>query len=170
MPRQDVTAVPAVLADDAGFLLARCGAMAIRAVNQAFEPLGVRARHYSLLGLAAEGAGTSQRTISAQLGLDPSAVVALIDELEQTGLVQRQTRSADRRTRTITITPLGQSVLQRARPLAREVHDTILSPLQPHQRQLLVAWLQELLLPADPTGPAEPEQAPGSGGNSHARS
>jgi DNA-binding MarR family transcriptional regulator len=170
MPLQDVTAIPAVLADDVGFLLARCGAMAVRSVNQAFEPLGFRARHYSLLSLAAEGAGTSQRAISVQLGLDPSVVVALIDELEQARLVQRQITAADRRTRTVTITSLGQSVLRQALPLARTVHDSILSPLQPRQRQLLVAWLQELLPPADQTGPAELPEAPESNDDSPAGS
>src|SRR5512133_3781584 len=104
---QNGVAVPKVLADDVGFLMARCGAIAIRSINQALEPLGLRGRQYMVLGLAAEGAGMSQRDIGVLLGLDPSTVVALVDELEHAGFVERQPKPGDRRTRLIAATTAG---------------------------------------------------------------
>lgn len=68
--------------EDVVVLLARASGSALRTANAALEPFGFRARHYATVKIAAEGGGVPQRQIGAVLGLDPSAVVALVDDLE----------------------------------------------------------------------------------------
>ena len=99
------------LADDLGFLLSRASGQVVRATNAALAEHGLRVRQYSVLALACEAAdGLSQRELATVLGLDPSQVVLLVDELVATGLVERQAAETDRRTRLVVATPEGRRV------------------------------------------------------------
>src|ERR687889_2017050 len=99
------------LADDLGFLLSRASGQVVRVTNAALAEHGLRVRQYSVLALACETAdGISQREVATVLGLDPSQVVLLVDELAAAGLVERQSAEADRRTRLVVPTPEGRRV------------------------------------------------------------
>ena len=116
------------LADDLGFLLSRASGQVVRATNAALAEHGLRVRQYSVLVLACEAAdGLSQREVAAVLGLDPSQVVLLVDELAAAGLVERQAPEADRRTRLVVATAEGR----RVREVAGKAADTAVeTPLQ----------------------------------------
>ena len=103
------------LADDLGFLLSRASGQVVRATNAALAEHGLRVRSYSVLVLACEAAdGLSQRELATVLGLDPSQVVLLVDELAAAGLVERQAAEADRRTRLVVPTAEGRRVREDA--------------------------------------------------------
>ncbi len=51
----------------------------------------------------------SQKTISLMLNLEPASVVTLIDELENAGLVKRESANGDRRKYQITLTTKGKN-------------------------------------------------------------
>jgi len=79
------------LTEDVGFLLTRASGLVVRATNAALVDVGLRVRQYSVLVLADDTAtGISQRDLAEALGLDPSQVVALVDELAAAGLVERR--------------------------------------------------------------------------------
>jgi DNA-binding MarR family transcriptional regulator len=101
----------AALTDDVGFLLSRASGNFVRASNAALHSHGLRVRPYSvlLLACAAEG-GISQRDLAAMLGLDPSQVVLLVDELAESGLVERRPSDSDRRTKLVAATEAGREV------------------------------------------------------------
>jgi DNA-binding MarR family transcriptional regulator len=83
----------------------------VRATNAALAEHGLRVRSYAVLVLACEAAdGLRQRELSAVLGLDPSQVVLLVDDLAAAGLVERQAAETDRRTRLVVPTPEGRRV------------------------------------------------------------
>src|SRR5688572_18521919 len=104
------------LADDLGFLLSRASGQIVRATNAALAEHGLRVRQYSVLALACESEdGLSQRELATALGLDPSQVVLLVDELAAAGLVERQAPEADRRTRLVVVTREGRRVREAAR-------------------------------------------------------
>jgi DNA-binding MarR family transcriptional regulator len=97
------------LTDDLGFLLSRVSGIVVRATNAALVEESLRVRQYSVLTLACESeGGMSQRALAAVLGLDPSQVVALVDELVDAGLVERRPDPADRRTRLVVATAAGR--------------------------------------------------------------
>ncbi|RKT86980.1 DNA-binding transcriptional regulator, MarR family [Saccharopolyspora antimicrobica] len=114
---------PQLLADDIGFLLSRAGGMVLGAVNKALVPLGLKVRSYSVLVLACEHEqGVNQRGVAATMGLDPSQIVGLIDELEDRGLVARTPDPADRRNRLIAATDEGRRVRDEAQALVDQAH------------------------------------------------
>jgi MarR family transcriptional regulator, lower aerobic nicotinate degradation pathway regulator len=127
-----------------GFLLARAGGRAIRAVNRALQPFGLRSRHYTVLLVAAESGGCSQRDLGVTLDVDPSVVVSLVDDLERDGLVRRESRPPDRRTRLITATPAGLALLERLRVLSREADEELTSRLDDGERATLLALLRRV--------------------------
>lgn len=99
------------LTQDIGFLLSRAAGLFLRASNAALAPHGLRVRPYSVLLLACGSRdGVSQRDLAAVLGLDPSQVVLLVDELAQAGLVERRPSEADRRAKLVVATPAGRAV------------------------------------------------------------
>ncbi len=69
--------------------------------------------------------------------MDPSSVVATIDELEAHGLVQRRPHPSDRRAHAVSVTPEGRDTLERGRKLSKEAQEELLGPLsQPERAQL----------------------------------
>lgn len=103
-----------VLRDDLGFLLARASAIAVAAGNDALRPLGLTVRAFATLTLAVEHDGITQREISDFLRLDPSRVVAIVDDLEDRGLVARVVARDDRRMKAVVATPAGREVFRDA--------------------------------------------------------
>ena len=126
------------LADDLGFLLSRASGQIVRATNAALTRHGLRVRQYSVLTLACEAPdGLSQRELATVLGLDPSQVVLLVDELVAAGLVHRQAPEADRRTRLVVATPEGRRVREAARRDADAAVEPPLSLLGDAERDRL---------------------------------
>jgi DNA-binding MarR family transcriptional regulator len=144
-PSLDPIELSKSLANDVGFLLARASSAALRAANAALEPFGLKTRHYATLQLTAEEDGVSQREIATALGLDPSAVVGLVDDLEELGFVVRISSPVDRRTRIVSITAAGRAVLNTARAAAESVHHAILANLSPKDRQDLMDLLRRIV-------------------------
>lgn len=99
------------LIDDVGFLLSRASGLFVRATNAALASYGLRVRSYSVLLLAcAATEGVSQRDLAEVLGLDPSQVVQLVDELTASGLVERRPSASDRRTKLVCATTAGRAL------------------------------------------------------------
>ena len=135
--------LPVPLTEGVGYLLARAGGRAIRDLNRALQQFGMRSRHYTVLVVAAEG-GRSQRELSDMLGLDPSAVVAIVDDLAREDLVRREPHPEDRRTRLVLATEQGRRRLQEARDLARGVDASLQDRLSPDEQQTLVELLRRV--------------------------
>lgn len=107
----DARITSAALTDDVGFLLSRASGMFVRASNAVLASYGLRVRSYSVLLLAcAADAGISQRDLAGVLGLDPSQVVILVDELAEAGLVERRPSDVDRRTKLVVATAAGREL------------------------------------------------------------
>lgn len=101
-----------------------------------------------MLSASAARGGLSQRELGEILGVDPSAVVALVDDLERAGLVRRDPHPDDRRTRLVVVTAAGQVTLAETRELARRVDDGLLAALTPTERATLETLLERLTDPS----------------------
>ena len=131
-----------LLTDDLGFLLSRASGAVVRATNAALAEHGLRVRQYSVLVLACErgddsGDGVTQRELAAVLGLDPSQVVLLVDELTAAGLVERRPDPADRRTRLVVATVAGHRTRAAAGAAADAALETPLGLLGEAERERL---------------------------------
>ncbi|WP_235022513.1 MarR family winged helix-turn-helix transcriptional regulator [Amycolatopsis alkalitolerans] len=130
-----------------GFLLARAGGRAIRGLNRGLEPFGLRTRHYTVLMAAAQHGGLAQRELGDLLGIDPSAVVALVDDLQTAGLVRRDPHPDDRRTRLVVLTDEGLKTFGEAAALASKIDDETLAPLDAAERATLADLLRRIARP-----------------------
>jgi DNA-binding MarR family transcriptional regulator len=136
--------VPPLLAHDTGFLLFRLGGESRRRLTGALAERGLAARHHAVLLLLEERSRLAQRDVAEVLGLDRSYVVALVDELEQGGFVERSRDPADRRRLSVSLTPSGRQVATAARALANQVEEDLLAPLEPEDRSLFHDLLYRL--------------------------
>lgn len=125
------------LAQEVQFLAARARARGSAHANAKLQEVGLKVRQYSVLSVAASGLKPSQRELGAFLGLDPSQVVALVDELQKEDLVERQTDPTDRRSKTIVATKTGEDLYRRAREITLESEDVTLGTLSPRERKQL---------------------------------
>jgi DNA-binding MarR family transcriptional regulator len=115
--------------------------------------IGLTPALFALLNVLGAREGAIQQQLSADMGIDPSAMVTLIDELESAGLAERRRRPGDRRAWEVAITPSGRRTLERARSLAVQVEDEVLGGLTGAERRRLLALLRRALVSAPPQPP-----------------
>lgn len=123
-----------VLLDDMGFLLARASSAAVAAGNEALQSLGLTVRAFATLALAVENEAITQRRISDFLRLDPSRVVAIVDDLENRGYVSRRVGAGDRRMKLVAATPDGHALFRQAVRATREAERSVFDRLTPASR------------------------------------
>ena len=138
------------LVASSGFLLARLGFGFKAKTIARFEQDGFEIYDYSVLAILAEGARETQATIAETLTLDPSRLVALLDSLEERGLIERQRDPQDRRRHVVSITALGKRELSRLREVIRELEDQFLAPLDQKSRKSFHELLVRLAEHNDP--------------------
>lgn len=134
------------LAQETVFLLARARATGTGNVNSRLLELGLKARSYAVLSLAASGLEPTQRELAEFLSLDASQIVALVDHLEKENLVERRPAPADRRTNVIVATTAGKQIYARARDVALETEGESLSALTMSEREELRRLLSKIAL------------------------
>ncbi|MDQ0576238.1 MarR family winged helix-turn-helix transcriptional regulator [Agromyces albus] len=138
-----------VLLDDIAFLLARASAAGIAAGNDSLQPLGLTVRAFATLTLAVEHDGITQRGISEFLRLDPSRVVAIVDDLENRGFVSRLVGRGDRRMKIVVATPAGHALFKQAVAATRAGERDLFQRLTPEARTEAIRVLRQLAFPDD---------------------
>jgi DNA-binding MarR family transcriptional regulator len=138
------------VAEFAGQLLFRLWRVTHTRSAEALERLGLTTALFALLNVLGTREGAIQQELGAAMGIDPSTMVSLIDQLEAAGLAKRRPRPTDRRAREIAITPKGRRVLEQARERAIQVEADVLSGLSGAERAQLLALLRRALDSAPP--------------------
>ena len=133
-----------------GFLLSKAGRTQSLRFAEALEPLGLRPAHFALLNFVDHGAGSSQQELGERMGLDPSGLVAVIDGLEDAGLLERRRHPADRRRHAIHLTRSGRRKLARAREVAMQREAALLDPLDHSDAEVLRELLLRVVAADDP--------------------
>lgn len=135
----------ASISADAGFLLAKLHAAGSILNNRALAEFGLKERSYSVLALADSELEPTQREMAEFLSLDPSQIVALIDELEKRGLVIRAPGKLDRRAKIVSATAEGSAVFRRAETAARDAESSALAALSADEVGELKGLLRKAL-------------------------
>ena len=117
---------------------------------EALESLGLTTALFALLNVLGAHEGAIQQEIGAAMGIDPSTMVSLIDQLEDAGLAKRRPHPTDRRAREVAITAKGRRVLEQARRLATQVEADVLRGLNAAERRQLLTLLRRALGSAPP--------------------
>lgn len=126
------------------FLLAQVGGFAAMRFAERLSALNLTPAHAGVLRLLALNPGVNQRTLGARLGIVPSRLVALIDHLEERGLVERRDDPDDRRSHSLHLTAPGLQILQAVGRVAREHQDDLCRGLDEQQRAQLAGLLRRI--------------------------
>ncbi|MFG1700625.1 MarR family winged helix-turn-helix transcriptional regulator [Nonomuraea sp. NPDC049309] len=144
-----------------GMLLAEAHNRSRQRLNEALRPLGINVRGLAVLLALPLYGPVSQRDLIDRLRIDKSAMVRIIDELEESGLVARERAPQDRRAYSIVLTSQGEQTLAAARQAAGEVGGHLFGPLSASEREQLVELLRGVAERAtaplpDTAAPADP--------------
>ncbi|WP_255769761.1 MarR family winged helix-turn-helix transcriptional regulator [Pseudarthrobacter sulfonivorans] len=137
--------VAASITNDMGFLLAKLHAAGSVLNNRALADFGLKERSYSVLVLANSGLEPTQRELADFLSLDPSQIVALVDDLEKRKLVVRAPGKLDRRAKTVTATAAGATLHARAAEAAEQAEAEALQGLDAAEVATMKALLRKAL-------------------------
>ena|SRR5579884_941088 len=146
------------VAEFAGQLLFRLWRASHARTAQALGSIGLTPAVFAVLNVLGAREGAIQQQLSTDMGIDPSAIVKLVDELEAAGLAERRRRPNDRRAWEVRITPKGRRTLRQAKRLAADVEDEILGGLTAAERRTLLALLRRAFASAPPQPPWRAEE------------
>ena len=127
-----------------GFLISQLGFFSSKGFMEALEPLGIGPREFLLMRFVASAEGQSQQALAERLGVPPSRMVAMVDHLEDGGLVERRPDPGDRRVRGLHLTRKGRGVLDKAGAIAIDYETRLCAGINREEREQLIDLLQKL--------------------------
>jgi DNA-binding MarR family transcriptional regulator len=127
------------------FLLAQVGAHAAMRFQQKLAPLALSAPHVGMLRALRDAAGMSQQQLATLLGIHPSRLVALIDELEARGFLERQASPDDRRSHSLRVTEDGKKALAEVMRIANKHQAELCAALDAKERGQLAGLLERIV-------------------------
>jgi DNA-binding MarR family transcriptional regulator len=127
-----------------GFLISQLGFFSSKRFAEALAPLGIGPREFLLMRFVAASAGQSQQALAQRLGVPPSRMVALVDDLSERGLIERRADPDDRRVRGLHLTRKGRNTVERAAQTAIEHESKLCAPLSEAERDQLIDLLHKL--------------------------
>jgi DNA-binding MarR family transcriptional regulator len=114
------------------FQLVKLGQLANSRLVDLLAPLGLRPRHCGVLELLRAGP-TAQLDLASGIGVAPSVIVDMIDELQDLGAVERVRGTVDRRRQFVGLTAHGRALIRRAATAARTLDADLLRDLDSEQ-------------------------------------
>jgi DNA-binding MarR family transcriptional regulator len=128
-----------------GFLLSQVGIYASQRFAERIAAADLHPPQFRVLNFVDAAEGQSQQAIGRAIGAPASRMVAIVDELEERGLVERRPHLSDRRIRAVYLTPAGRKALARGRKIAAEHEEELTRGMSEADRKRLVALLQKLV-------------------------
>jgi DNA-binding MarR family transcriptional regulator len=125
----------------AAYLLSQVGAHSSRRWHERLDALKLDPRQALLLRMVAAEQGRTQRSLGQTLGVPDSRIVALIDGLEERGLLKRRPKPDDRRAYALYLTAAGEAMLSKVMALSVEHEMAVTEGLSESQRVTLIELL-----------------------------
>ena len=141
---------PGALISCADFTLTTLGYLVMGVIEDALHPLGLRLREYRLLRILLTDGPQRQNALGAQLGIDRTTAVELIDGLESDGLAKRERDVEDRRAYCISLTTKGRRTVAKAIDKLAKTEALMFGPLKARERDELHRLTVALLTEAGP--------------------
>ena len=127
-----------------GLLLSQLGTHAALSFGRKIAGFGISPPHFGILRWIYANEGKNQRELSSHLGVVPSRLVVLLDELETKGLIARERSAQDRRSQQLQLTRKGSQLLEKVERIAT-AHDADLgSSLTALERETLIELCAKL--------------------------
>lgn len=139
-----------------GFLLARLGSLTARSWTAFLSEHRLTQVQYTVLVALRRHEPVGQRRLAELAAMDARNIVLVLDSLAAANLIERRPDETDRRRRTITLTPEGESLLETVADAAADQQDVFLHALNPADRERLNHLLQRVYDSHVPT-PSQPD-------------
>jgi DNA-binding MarR family transcriptional regulator len=136
---------PDEMAGHLGYLLKHVQLRFSELAAAALAPTGTNGREAAVLRAVDNPQPLAQGEIARRMGIDRTTMVALIDDLQERGLVQRRQDPGDRRRNVVELTDAGQDITRQAARAGEQAERTFLSPLSPGEAQQFKKTLRALL-------------------------
>jgi DNA-binding MarR family transcriptional regulator len=131
-------------AGNLAFLLSQVGAHAAAAFANRLATLNLTPPHAGILRVIDRSQGITQQGLAQRLGMFPSRLVLVLDELEQRGLIERRDRPGDRRSFALHLTRGGRAILERIGRIARDHQRAVCAALDASERRQLSELLTRI--------------------------
>ena len=128
-----------------GFLLSQVGIYASRQFAERLAELDIYPPMFRVLNAVDAAEGLSQQAIGEAIGAPASRMVAIVDELEERGLIERRPHAGDRRIHALFVTPKGRKLLTRGRKIAMEHERDLTRGMTKADRERFVSLLQTVV-------------------------
>ena len=145
IPSEQPLIVPRRLWLRSSWLIGQIALYAHRIVMERVEESGLRKQHVSVLTAIEEFGAPTQAALVRDLGIDGSDMVAVLDDLERRGFVERRRDDADRRRNLLSLTPAGRRALHAVDAQIDAAQDVVFAPLGPEEREQLRELLTRVL-------------------------
>lgn len=119
-------------------------------LNQAFRrrlrDIGLTPDQFTTLRTLLEGdpRGMTQRELTHMIWSDPNTVAALLNRMEEAGLIARLPHERDRRARRIRILPEGRTQFLKARRVAQQLQTDVFGELPPSFAEPFLEQLEQV--------------------------
>jgi DNA-binding MarR family transcriptional regulator len=125
-------------------LMIKLGRITLHRFTEALAPYGVRPRHVAALIELRDSGELTQQALSAHLHLDPTNLVAVLNDLEERGYATRRRDPEDRRRHLVEVTKKGVSVIEKVSEVMDGVEDELLAGLDRAERDALEGALASI--------------------------
>src|SRR5437764_4441380 len=125
-------------------LMIKLGRITTHRFSAALEPFGIRPRHVAALIELRDRGELTQQSLCGQLHLDPTNLVAILNELEQRGYATRRRDPADRRRHLVEVSRKGLAVIEKVSEAMDGVEADLLGGLEPADRRRVEGLLISL--------------------------
>ena len=140
----DENSTPGEGSASAPFLLAQIGSHAAAKFAECLAPLDLTPAHAGILRILGRRGPLTQQALAGILGMFASRLVALVDQLESRGLIERRDHPDDRRSYALYLTEKGRVALQSIGRVVREHQKVLLAALTVDEQRQLGQFLQRI--------------------------
>jgi DNA-binding MarR family transcriptional regulator len=138
------TKKPDTIRPRVAFLLAQVGARAAQVFAKALVPLKLAPCDAGILRLLSHSPDISQQELARRLDMHASRLVAVLDNLQERGLVIRNPHPQDRRVYSLQLTDAGSKMLRAIGKIAQDHNEIMSAGLNDAERAQLADLLQRI--------------------------
>lgn len=127
----------------AGHLIRRLNQISVAIFAERMSQIGVELTpvQYAALTTILENPGIDQASLAGAIAYDKATIGGVVDRLAAKNLILRSQSKTDRRARALAVTPEGEVLLERVRPVVRALQNDILTGLDEGEKNQLLSLL-----------------------------
>jgi MarR family transcriptional regulator, lower aerobic nicotinate degradation pathway regulator len=127
-----------------GHLMRRCQQIAVSVFLDECRDYDLTPLQFAVLTALLQGGPEDQVHLGGRLALDRTTIGVVVKNLEERGLATRRVSEKDRRSKPVSITADGETLIYEAVAAAEAAQDRMLAPLTTTERKQFIRLLQKM--------------------------